>query len=1350
MTRSKRKAGLSNRSLKTNKQTKKASKLFSNGNALYQQRRLNEAAQCYRQALGFKPDYAEAYNNLATVCIEQGKKQEAITYYQQAVSNKPNYVDANLNLANIYYQDGCKEEAVELYQTVLKGEPNHPIANANLGVAYLNLQLPEAAAKYFRKTLQLTPNDSQLQNQLGIALQNQGKLDEAEIEFQKSIQLNSGNIMALNNLSIVLKTQGKLSEALACTESALTLEPNNPITLNNMAGIYASQGQPDKAIPYFRRSLEIKPDVSAHCNLLFAMALDADIDIATYQAECKHWVQTYAQPSINSIEPHPNVVEEHRKLRIGYVSSDFRNHAAVYIFGSMILKHNPEQFDVVCYYGVELQDEITEQLKSAATEWRSIVGLSDDALAEQIRADKIDILVDLSGHTSGNRLMVFARKPAPVQVTAWGDGTGTGLPTMDYLFSDAISIPAEEIDLYAEDIYYLPCRLSYMPLQSVPDVGELPAKRNGFITFGCLNNLRKLSDETLSLWAAIMNEVPESRLLLKDRSLNDETMRQRLLAKLTSHGIDNERVSLVGGTSRYEHLNTCNQIDIALDPFPYGGGTTTLDTLWMGIPLVALLGKTSVGRVAAAILNAAGLKQFIARNKDEYKDIAIRVASDVNELEFLRQGMRERLTATPVFNATDYVELVEKAYRDMWQQWCAQRANAPHHIEQLLDTNTNIEKAQECFNNGNAFYGQGRHADAAQSYLQALSYKPDYAEAFNNLATVYSEQNKKQEAITYYLQAIFNKPDYVDANFNLANVYYTQGRTAEAVELYEKVLKLQPDHLHANTNIGVAYLNLNKPEVAAAFFEKSLKLAPNDTQIDNQLGVALQAQGKLEEATGVFQKSIKTNPDNTLALNNLAMALKTQGKVSEAMAYLEQAISVNANDPETLKNLAGLYAAQGKPDEAIPYFRQSLALQPDNELTHCNLLFAMALDADIDVASYQAECQYWAEQHAARFTRCIKSHSNLAEGNRKLRIGYISADFRKHAAVYIFGPMILQYNPELFDVVCYSCSEYEDEITAQLKPLATIWRSVTRMSDDELAEQIRADDIDILVDLSGHTSGNKLMVFARKPAPVQVTAWGDGTGTGLPTMDYLFSDELSVPAEEVNLYAEAIYYLPCRLTYMPLQGAPDIGALPANNNGFITFGCLNALRKLSDETLALWASIMHEIPNSRLLLKDRTLDDKVLQQNLLNRLNTHAIDNERVILLGGTPRQQHLAACNQIDIALDPFPYGGGTTTLDTLWMGVPLIALHGHTSVGRVAASILNAVGLTQFIAKDKQEYKTLAINAASDLSKLASLRLNMREQLLTTPVFSSEQYVRLVEDAYHHMWQQWCDNVKQLSNCV
>jgi len=339
---------------------------------------------------------------------------------------------------------------------------------------------------------------------------------------------------------------------------------------------------------------------------------------------------------------------------VGYVSADFRHHSAASCFGPVLRRHDHSRFQINLYSGVRVEDDWTQEFRSLADVWRNAAELSDEALARQIQTDGVDILIDLSAHSEGNRLLAFARKPAPVQITAWGHGGGTGLPMIDYQLTDPVFIPPEVRHPFAETCFDLPCCLTFEAPECADAVRPLPAIAAGFVTFGSLNRFSKVSPEVFERWMRILEAMPDSRLLLKDPMLA---------------AIDPARLELRGSTSRQQHLATCHGIDLALDTFPQNGGIATWEALWMGVPVVALLGGSPAGRLSGAILGAVGLGEWAAEDPDAYLELAVRKASDLDALACLRAELRSRILASPAGNPEHYTHAVEEAYRTLWKRW---------------------------------------------------------------------------------------------------------------------------------------------------------------------------------------------------------------------------------------------------------------------------------------------------------------------------------------------------------------------------------------------------------------------------------------------------------------------------------------------------------------------------------------------------------------------------------------------------------------------------------------------------------------------------------------------------------
>jgi protein O-GlcNAc transferase len=433
-----------------------------------------------------------------------------------------------------------------------------------------------------------------------------------------------------------------------------------------------SLGLLDEAIEEFREAIRIKPEYKdAHNNLVFAVQFHPDYEAGAVREEIARCNARHAQPPGNLIRPHGNDRNPDRRLRIGYVSADFRNHSVSQFLLPLFEKHDHSQCEVFCFSDVLKQDGMTVRLRARVDHWQSICGWTDDRVADRIRDQKIDILVDLSGRTAGNRLGVFGRKPAPVQVSYLGYPGTTGLKTIDYRMTDAIADPADEVP--GDRVFRLPvCNWCFGAPENAPEVGPLPAESAGSITFGTFNNFAKVLPGVMDLWARILNAVPSSRLIIKSRGVNERSVRERVHRFFTARGVDENRVELRGrDVSAAAHLAGYNEIDIALDTFPYHGTTTTCEALWMGVPVVTLAGNAHFSRVGVSLLTNLGHPEWVADSADRYFEIAAGLAKDLPRLTELRKSLRERMAASSLMDAARFARDMEAAYREMWREWCA-------------------------------------------------------------------------------------------------------------------------------------------------------------------------------------------------------------------------------------------------------------------------------------------------------------------------------------------------------------------------------------------------------------------------------------------------------------------------------------------------------------------------------------------------------------------------------------------------------------------------------------------------------------------------------------------------------
>jgi protein O-GlcNAc transferase len=553
-------------------------------------------------------------------------------------------------------------------------------------------------------------------------------------------------------------------------------------------------------------------------------------------------------------------------------------------------------------------------------------------------------------------------------------------------------------------------------------------------------------------------------------------------------------------------------------------------------------------------------------------------------------------------------------------------------------------------------------------------------------------------------KAIAAEPRRGDFHFQLGGILMSRGRSEEALASYREAAALKPDSAGAYYNIGVALSQLNRMGEAVAAFQKSLVLLPNQVECQNNLAVALGNLGRLDEAIEASRKALTLKPDFAKAHNNLGNVMLTLGRV----------------------------------EEALEAFRKAVAAEPDYAIAHSNLVFVMNLLPGYDARAILQEARRWDERHGKPLRHLVRHHDNNRDANRKLRVGYVSADFREHVVGWNLLPLLREHDRNQIEVFCYSGVRVIDSVSERLRGLAQHWRDVAALSDIELAEQIRADGIDVLVDLSLHTAKNRLRVFAMIPAPLQITYLGYCGTSGIEGMHYRFSDpHLDPPGTDLSCYSEETIRLPeSYWCYAPGGEAPEVSPLPAVGNGRITFGCLNQVGKISGLAVQTWCEILKRVEGSRLVM----LAPGGQREAFSDQLDDLGIARDRIEFVERQGWEPYMRTYQRIDVGLDSFPYGGGITTCDAMWMGVPVISLSGETPVGRGGRSILNNVGLGDLVAYSPDQYVDLAVALAGDVSRLGQLRRTLRERMRGSALMDGPRFARNVEGAYRDAWRRWC----------
>jgi predicted O-linked N-acetylglucosamine transferase (SPINDLY family) len=600
----------------------------------------------------------------------------------------------------------------------------------------------------------------------------------------------------------------------------------------------------------------------------------------------------------------------------------------------------------------------------------------------------------------------------------------------------------------------------------------------------------------------------------------------------------------------------------------------------------------------------------------------------------------------------------------------------------------------------------GRQSLAVDLIRRAIGANPSAAEFHNTLGTLLAEGGEYEEAIAAFREALRLRPEFALACCNLGNALCGRGDLDSAVIAYRQSLQLEPEYLKAHYNLGNALRDLGKLDEASEAFRKALSLAPNDALIANNLGSVLQAQSRFGEAITIYRRAIEMGPEMAIVHNNLGAALQDHGQM----------------------------------DDALIHYRRAVELQPDSSVFQSNELVARHYHPETTLAGlFEAHCAY-DRRHAAPLRASWRPHANSTDPERPLRLGFISPHFASHPVGRFLIRPLANLDRNGFQIVCYSDTPNPDRMTARIRSTAAEWQEVRGLSDEQLAGKIREDRVDLLFDLAGQTAGHRLGVFARKPAPIQIS-WLDYVGTtGLAAMDYLLADPCEIPVEAERWYRERVLRMTYDyICYDPPEEAPPVNPLPALKRGSVTFGSFNILAKTTPEIVAIWARILQRVPSARMLLMNRGLDDPPTAARYRQMFAAQGIAPERLELHGWCPQGEVLARYHRVDLALDTFPYNGGLTTCEALWMGVPVVTCPGETFASRHGLTHLTAAGCPETIARDLDHYVELAVAQATDLTRLAATRAKMRSRVATSPLCDGPGFATHLQTLLRQVWREW-----------
>lgn len=1500
----------------------------------HRQERFADMLPLIERAIALEPDNPGYYSNLGVAHRRLKNFDKAEAAYRRALELDPTAPDTWNNLGNMLADERRWTEAEPVLRRATELRPDYAEAWYGLGNALQHLgRLPEGEAAYHRAA-ELDPKNISVLSNHAALMMSQGKFAEAQILFQKALDINPTHHQSITNYGVLLMKSGYLGRAEIYCRRALELKPDYPEVLNNLAIVLHDQGRADEAFVYFKKAIALRPQYpNGHGNLLFCLNYVTDHTAEEVFAEYQRWDALNIRPRLNQTPHWDNSRDPNRRLRIGYVSPDFNIHAMRFFLMPLLEAHDRTQVELFAYAQVSNPDAMTERYRSVVDQFHFTVGLSDQQLADLIRADGIDILVDLAGHTSDNRLTMFAQRPAPISFSyIIGYAYTSGVSAIDGFFIDDVMAPPGCDHLFAEKLLRLPrIPFCFRPVENFPEVGPLPAlANNGLITLGSFSRTVRINEQVIALWARILREVPNVRLILNSKPYLEPETRERFLSRFLAHGIQPDRVDLIYTQPQSVTWEAYNKIDISLDPFPHNAGTTTIESLYMGVPCVTLTDRPSVGRYGAGILTSVGLQDWIADSYDAYVAIIKRWVTDLDGLAALRAGLRARLKASSLFDADDLARCIEAGYRVFWQDWCAGRSltaraidrngqtrdvgaaqssnpPAPQLVAAPASPAAPVPTVQQILALVNAGHARAGLAAAKQALevasadvllLQAAgyaAYRADLAEEAvswferalalassvgirTNLGAALRQAGRLAEAETVLRQALADAPDNPLVNGNLGNLLLQLNRPGEARQAFaiacrgdvpdpelllgqgnaavrcgdyeaaliafNRMLACRPGHIQGHINRVATLMELRRMDEADAGLRELEQRHPNNFSIKavraslllkterpleayeilrelvqddlatrHHVGMALQAlqlagreqesrqladvaarrgwhelasylcaraaeaenvkaaeeqwraggarfpnsidialglganlltQRRWSDAIEVYTDVLARWPESMEGLNNLGIGQLRRGYFVAASDNLSKLLRFTPNNVAARHNLAVALKEQGRIAEAVDHYRQVIAQDPTVKQARSNLLFTLNYDPRPSLAEVFAEYQAWDRDFAQPNGAAAAAvpHANGRDPGRRLRVGYLSPDLWNHSMRFFLLPLLQAHDPAQVDIAIYSDLEHPDSITAKYQALAGVWRRTAGMPDAALADLIRQDGVDILVDLTGHTARNRLLTMARRPAPVQVSyIIGYGYTSGLSAMDAFFADDRLVPPGAEAYFSEPVI----RFDRIPFvfrsdQPFPPVVATPARQAGHITFGCYSRTIRLNDQVVALWARLMRAVPGSRLMLNQNGFQEPAFCAMFAARFAQHGIARDRLDLIYSTPQPAAWADYGRVDIALDPVPHNGGTTTLEALTMGVPVLSLKDRPSVGRYGAAILGALGLDDWVAEDADDFIARGVRHAGDLDALDRVRAGMRARIESSPLADAPGLARRIEAAYRDLWRSWC----------
>ena len=1161
---------------------------------------------------------------------------------------------------------GAAEAALDALATL---KPDSPMLRHMRAKLLFHRQQWHEAEKLWDELRRLKPDDPHIAHGHAVTLARLRRFKQARQALKEVVRRWPHFLLARLNLAGMLRQEFRRpSEALAVLEPALDQHADNPTLHFNMGRARQDLLDPEAALACYQRAIELDPThIRAFSAYPFCSHYLPQPDLDALRGWIEHHGRALTRPPVpfQHVRRAPGP-----RLRVGMMSGDLSDHPVAYFLESVLAALHQIGVDLVAYSTDEKTDAVTQRLQRTVSTWRPVAALPEHELAQRIADDRLDVLLDLTGFTNHHRLGALLMKPAPLQL-AWLGYFGTqGVPEMDGVIADPHCVPEDERRFFSEQVLYMPhTRLCLSPPVGAPDPApEPPLARGAGLRFACLQNLNKINGRVLACWRRILDGAPQATLLIQGRQMSQPDVRTAFEARLDASGMDRSRVELGQPSARAEYLAGYAHVDVLLDTFPYPGGTTTAEAIWMGVPTLALATPGMLGRQGQALLQLVGLDDWVAHSDEAYVQRAIALAQDsdgtLETLRRLRRTLRATAQASPLFDAEAFARDFEALLR------------------------------RACTEGVAALAGQ-----------VPAPLPPAAREA--------TPMREKALRVAHF-NALMQAGDLLTAEPVLAD------------------LLARDPGAHALRQAHAALLTrLGRREAAEAQWWTLVQEQPAEPTNLHGHAVALQALGRHDESMALFEQVLGIAPDFLPARLQLATLLRHYARRPRAaLEWLTPALQTHGNHPDLHFGIGRAHHDLLNPAAALAACERMIALDPGSIAAYCTYAFCAHHQDTPDLDALRR----WLEVHARALHRppAPLARPRTRSPGQPLRVGLLSGDFKDHPVTYFLESVLGALRQQGLELFAYATDRQADAATARVRAQVPHWREAADLNDLALARRIADDQLDVLLDLAGFTNHSRLGVLLMRPAPVQLSWLGYFGSLGVPEVDGVIADPHSVPPDEERFFTERVLHMPhTRLCMSPPLDAPAVAPEPPLASGAgVRFACLQDLKKINPRVLAAWRRILDGAPTATLWLLGRQIAEPEVRAVFEQRLVDSGIHRSRIELAQPCSRARFLARVGEADVLLDTFPYPGGTTTAEAIWMGVPTLTLATPGMLGRQGQALLHQVGLGDWVTHSDDKYIERAISLARDregtLTTLRQLRQTLRETARRSPLYDAETFAR------------------------